>query len=113
LPIPVSPTTITAVAVIPATLGEGWSTLAQELADELALLDPPAQLQRVCFDWCGLLRFAVRAPRESRAAAKKIARSYEERAVLICERCGEAGSIRAGVLLQVVCDCCFSHPGDD
>jgi hypothetical protein len=101
--------TLTVVSLIPATLGEGWRSLAQELADELEMLEPPAQLDRVAFDWCGLLRFSVRAPRESRATAKKIARGYEERASSMCEQCGEVGSVRAGVLLQIACNDCFTH----
>jgi hypothetical protein len=88
-------------------IGEGWKRLAEELADELAALTPPGELLQARLNQHGLLAFSVRLPPESRAAGRKLVRDYEARAAVTCERCGDAGTVRGGVIVRILCDACF------
>jgi hypothetical protein len=87
-------------------IGDGWTRLADELAEDLASLKPPGELLRARVDQHGLLVFAVSLPRESRAAGHQLVRAYEQRAIMTCERCGEPGRIRSGPVLRILCDDC-------
>jgi len=87
-------------------IGEGWTRLADELAADLAALEPPGELLRARVDQHGLLVFAVSLPRESRAEGHQLVRAYEQRAIMTCERCGGAGRIRPGAVLRILCDHC-------
>jgi RNA polymerase-binding transcription factor DksA len=87
-------------------IGDGWATLARELQQELSRLDSPPERIVASIDTIGLLRFTVHGDRGSRKRAKALVGKYESLAFGRCERCGEPGSVRAGVIVTVRCAGC-------
>jgi hypothetical protein len=88
-------------------IGDGWAMLEKRLDEELRRLDPPGELVRARVDSSGLLRFDVRLAGASRDVGRDIVRHYEQLASGCCEACGGQGSIRAGVVIRVICDDCL------
>jgi hypothetical protein len=87
-------------------IGDGWATLARELQRELSRLDPPPERVVASIDLIGLLKFTVHGDRASRKRAKALVGKYESLAFGRCERCGEPGSARAGVIVTIRCAGC-------
>jgi len=92
---------VTAVGV-----GVGWIPLSEELEAELRRLDPPGELLEVGIDASGLPRFRVRLDPAVKAQGRQLVHLYESRALVLCELCGSAGKVHAGVIVTTRCDHC-------
>ena len=88
------------------SIGDAWLDLAAALDRQLRERDPDARVHAtVGAD--GLLELHVRTTRAERAAARALARRYEERARSICERCGgHVGVASAGPVVTFLCAPC-------
>ena len=89
-----------------AAVGAGWQPLSEELAADLGRLDPPGELLAVEIDADGLPRFRVRLDPRARSEGRRLVRSYEGRALELCEVCGHAGHVRAGAVMATRCHEC-------
>jgi hypothetical protein len=87
-------------------IGDAWRSLAAELERQIRELDPNAQVQaEVGGD--GLLRLEVRTIPGHRSRARALARSYEDLARTVCERCEtRVVSAGAGPVVTILCDRC-------
>lgn len=87
-------------------IGDAWRSLGAELERQIRELDPDARVQtKVRAD--GLLRLEVRTIPSQRSRARALARSYEELARTVCERCGaRVVSAGAGPVVTILCDRC-------
>lgn len=87
-------------------VGRGWKPLCEELGQALARLDPPGELLDAGIDASGLPRFRVRLDPGVRTEGRRLVREYENRALALCEACGEAGVVRSGAVVTVRCEHC-------
>ncbi len=87
-------------------IGGAWWSLADELERQIRELDPNAQVQaEVGAD--GLLQLEVLTNPSQRSRARALARSYEDLARTVCERCGaRVVSAGAGPVVTILCDRC-------
>lgn len=87
-------------------IGEAWLALAGELEQQLRQDDPDARVVTT-LDPAGLLALEVHTTRDRRAAARALARRYEDRARTTCERCGgRITSAGAGPVITILCANC-------
>ena len=87
-------------------IGAAWQALAAELEHRLREDDPDARVQATV-SVCGLLALDVRTIASKRSAARALAHSYEHRASVTCERCGEPVMVvGAGPVVTVLCSGC-------
>lgn len=87
-------------------LGTGWAPLSSELEQQLRQLDPPGELLEATVGASGLPKFRVRLEPSVRAEGRRIVREFENRAAELCELCGGAGTVRAGVIITARCEHC-------
>ena len=93
---------------IPQSIGEAWVALATELEQQLRESDPDARVEAT-IDPNGLLQLDVRTTPGQSAAARSLARRYEERARSTCERCGgRISTAGAGSTVTILCTHCTS-----
>ena len=87
-------------------VGAAWQALAAELEHQLREDDPDARVQATV-SMSGLLALDVRTIASRRFAARALARNYEQRASVTCERCGEPVIVvGAGPVVTVLCSGC-------
>jgi MFS family permease len=90
-------------------IGDAWLGLAAKLQQQLRDLDPDARVETTLCP-SGLLQLEVRTAPGRRAAARALARHYEERARSTCERYGGNVSVsRAGPVVTIRCGRCSTE----
>jgi hypothetical protein len=89
-----------------ASLTSGWADLAERLRSDLEGLTAPGELISVGVDSSGLPRFRVRLDPSVRAQGRALVHRYENRAAEVCESCGGAGTVHAGVVISIRCEEC-------
>jgi hypothetical protein len=91
---------------IPGGGEDAWLDLAVDLQQKLRERDPDARVEATV-DPSGLLQLDVRTLPAQRAAARELARHYEERARSTCERCADPVSAGgAGPVVTILCAHC-------
>ena len=80
-------------------VGDGWFELLKECFSRLAALGDECEITQVKEKW-GTLRIHADTSR----AADKIITEYEERSRLICEECGQPGTLRTDGWYRTTCE---------